>query len=526
MLSTYRFRLIAYTILLVAFLTATLGYTYVYSKNVILEEAENSVTNTGLLLNGNIEMEEKELLHYTEIVRDDLRIKEYVFMLVKVGTDDEALSTLYKRLYGWLPVKRRIILGNNGRILLGNENPDLAHTLINHMENSENHTFYTQSGKELEMVTWAPVSYQGVRLGVVALTHVIDNSWLNKYQQYSGGYMFIENDGIILQSNLPGAEGQKFNLTDGNLKVNNELYQIRPITIASVNDKIPHLWYGVSMRDLLGKLERHSRIVLTLTLSGAIAILWMGLIIVRNFNRPLTELIRITRAVANGNLPVMNQTHEKNEIGILSNQFAEMLQALREKQEEIDKIHQELEQSAITDSLTKLHNRRYLQDIYPRLMAQAQRDHLFLSAILLDLDHFKQINDRHGHLAGDQCLIHISKLVKEISRANDYGFRIGGEEFLILSINDSNEGSRLLAEKIRITLEQTPITFKDAIIPITTSIGVSHADTSLPADESLTNLLYNADKALYQAKSKGRNQVRMYNKYSDDNMRAVWNNVS
>jgi diguanylate cyclase (GGDEF)-like protein len=264
------------------------------------------------------------------------------------------------------------------------------------------------------------------------------------------------------------------------------------------------------MRDLLAKLERHSRIVLLLTLSGAFAILWMGLIIVRNFNRPLTELIHITRAVANGNLPVMSQSQEKNEIGILSNQFAEMLQALREKQEEIDRIHQELEESAITDSLTKLHNRRYLQDIFPRLLAQAQRDHLFLSGILLDLDHFKQINDRHGHLGGDQCLTHLAKLLKETSRANDYVFRIGGEEFLILSINDSHEGSRLLAEKIRSTLEQHPAAFKDTIIPLTASIGVSHADTSLPPDESLTNLLYNADKALYQAKTKGRNQVRMY----------------
>jgi len=526
MLSTYRFKLIAYTFLLVAFLTATLAYTYVYSKNVILEEAENSVTNTGLLLNGSIDMEEKELLHYTEIVRDDSRIKEYVFMVVKVGTDNEALHALYKRHYGWLPVKRRIILGNNGRILLGNENPDLANALVKHMDTSERSTFYIQTGKELEMVTWAPVSYQGVRLGVVALTHIIDNNWLTKYQQYSGGYMFIENNGIILQSSLPGAEGHKFTLKNGNLQINSEPYQIRPLMISSKNEQIPHLWYGVSMRDLLGKFERHSRIVLLLTLSGAIAILWTGLIIVRNFNRPLTELIHITRAVAKGNLPEMNKNYEKNEIGILAHQFADMLQALRDKQEEIDKIHQELEESAITDSLTKIYNRRHLQDMYPRLMAQAQRDHLFLSAILLDLDHFKQINDHHGHLAGDQCLVHLAELLKETSRANDFGFRIGGEEFLILSINDSNEGSRLLAEKIRISLEQNPTAFKDNIIPLTASIGVSHADTSLPPDESLTNLLYQADKALYQAKSNGRNQVRMFNKFSEDNSRAAWNNVS
>lgn len=525
MLSTYRFRLIAYTILLVAFLAATLMYTYVYSHNVILEEAENSVTNTSYLLNGNLEMEEKELLHYAEIVRDDLRIKEYVFMVVKVGTDNEALKSLYKRHYGWLPVKRRIILGNNGRILLGNEHQNLARSLASHLKNSNENIFYIQDGKSLEMVTWAPVSYQGSRLGVVALTHIIDNEWLRKHQQYSGGYLFIESNGQILQSSLPGAEGQNFSIVDSDLQVNGEFYQIRPIQLSGTNEAIPKLWYGVSMRDLLGKLEQHSRIMLTLTLAGAFAILWMGLIIVRNFNRPLSELIHITRAVANGKLPVMNKTHEKNEIGLLSSQFAEMLQALREKQEEIDRIHQELEESAITDSLTKLNNRRYLQEIFPRLVAQAQRDHLFLSAILLDLDHFKQINDKHGHLAGDQCLTHLSQLLKETSRANDYAFRIGGEEFLILTINDAQEGSRLLAEKIRSTLEQNPTSFKDTIIPVTTSIGVSHADTSLPPDEALANLLYNADKALYEAKSKGRNQVRMFTQL-DDYSRSAWNHVS
>jgi len=525
MLSTYRFRLIAYTILLVAFLTATLMYTYVYSHSVILEEAENSVTNTSYLLNGNLEMEEKELLHYAEIVRDDLRIKEYVFMVVKVGTDNEALKSLYQRHYGWLPVKRRIILGQNGRILLGSEHQVLARSLINHLKSSDENIFYVQDGSSLEMVTWAPVSYQGSRLGIVALTHTIDNEWLRKHQQYSGGYLFIESNGQILQSSLPGAEGQKFTLVDSDLEVNDELYQIRPIKLSGAHEGIPHIWYGVSMRDLLGKLERHSRIMLMLTLAGAFAILWMGLIIVRNFNRPLGELIQITRAVANGKLPVMNKNHAKNEIGLLSSQFAEMLQALRDKQEEIDRIHQELEESAITDSLTKLHNRRYLQEICPRLIAQAQRDHLFLSAILLDLDHFKQINDRNGHLAGDQCLTHLAQLLKQTSRANDYVFRIGGEEFLVLTINDSREGSRLLAEKIRSSLEQNPTTFKDIVIYMTTSIGVSHADTSLPPDEALTNLLYNADKALYEAKSKGRNQVRVFTQI-EDYPRSAWDHVS
>ena len=144
---------------------------------------------------------------------------------------------------------------------------------------------------------------------------------------------------------------------------------------------------------------------------------------------------------------------------------------------------------------------------------------------MMDIDHFKQINDRYGHLAGDECLVHFSGLLQEISRTNDYAFRIGGEEFLLLSLDDNMEGGKILAEKIRATLEHNPSQFKDTLIPMTTSVGVSHTDQTLPADEALTHLLFHADKALYQAKSSGRNQVRVYitaDKYS----RSVWDYVS
>ncbi|NOZ52034.1 MAG: diguanylate cyclase [Gammaproteobacteria bacterium] len=525
MLPTYRLRLIAYTILLVSFLTATMAYTYIYSRDVILEEAENSVTNTSLLLNGNVELEEKALQRYIELVRTDLRIKEYMFMLVKVGTDNEALKSLYDQHYGWLPVKRHIILSANGRILLGKEHKDLAQTLKKHMKISNQGIFYAHSGNAVEMVTWAPVSYQATQLGIIALTHAIDHEWMERHQQYSGGYLFLENNGSILLSNLPSAEGELFLLKDGHLDINDELYQIRPIILSSSNNSPYHLWYAVSMRSLLAKLERHSRIVLLLTLSGACAILWLGLIIVRNFNKPLSELMHITRSVAKGHLPVMTQTRNKNEIYMLSNQFAVMLQALREKQEEIDRVHQELEQSAITDSLTRLYNRRYLQEIFPRLMSQAQRDHLFLAGILLDLDHFKQINDRHGHLAGDHCLIHLAQLLRETSRPNDYVFRIGGEEFFVLSINDNPQASQVLGEKIRSSLEKHPAAFKNTIIPITTSIGISHTDTTLKAEDALTHLLYHADKALYRAKEKGRNQIQIYH-HTDSKSDSIFDNAS
>jgi diguanylate cyclase (GGDEF)-like protein len=180
---------------------------------------------------------------------------------------------------------------------------------------------------------------------------------------------------------------------------------------------------------------------------------------------------------------------------------------LREKQLEIEQAHRELEESAITDSLTRLYNRRYLQEVFPRVFSQAQRESLCLAGILLDIDHFKQINDKYGHLGGDQCLIQFSKLLRDTCRANDYIFRIGGEEFLILSINDNKPGGQLLADKIRDIIESYPATLNDTTIPMTTSAGVSHADFSLTAQDALSHLLLHADKALYKAKVSGRNKV-------------------
>jgi diguanylate cyclase (GGDEF)-like protein len=188
-----------------------------------------------------------------------------------------------------------------------------------------------------------------------------------------------------------------------------------------------------------------------------------------------------------------------------------MLQSLREKQEEIDRAHKRLEESAITDSLTGLNNRRYLKQIFPKIFAQAQRETHCLSGLMLDLDFFKRINDQYGHLAGDQCLTHMGEILKDSCRASDYIFRMGGEEFLILSLGDTALGGELLAEKIRNTLAKKPVTYKQALINMTTSIGVSITENNLDPEAALTSLLFHADKALYAAKKNGRNQVVIYN---------------
>jgi diguanylate cyclase (GGDEF)-like protein len=510
MFTTYRARLIFYTFLLTTFLVATLAYTYIYSRDVILGQAEHNLSNTAHLLTGNIEMEENELLHYAEVIRDDPRIQEYMFMVTNIGAESNALSQLYKRNFGWLPVERVVFIDLEGHSQLDTESADLANAVQEHIHHSQNSIFYFQGNNGLELVAWAEISYQGAPLGTVAITHILNSGWLAQHQSYSHGQLFIEKNNTVQLSSLPESEGKTFLPHNNNIVMNGEIYQVRAIPLSNEGMNSYHLWHGISEQAVLNQLEQHSQLILLLAILGSTAILVMGLMIARDFNRPLTQLMQITRAVTQGSLPTMDKSVETNEIDSLANRFSEMLQSLREKQEEIDRAHKRLEESAITDSLTGLFNRRHLKQVFPKLLSQAQREQHYLSGLMLDLDHFKKINDRYGHLAGDLCLSHLSQLLKNSSRASDYVFRVGGEEFLILSLADTPQGGEMLAEKIRSTLETQPITYKQTPINMTTSIGVSLADNNLSPEAALTNLLYHADKALYAAKNQGRNRVTVY----------------
>lgn len=496
--------------MLAVFLSAMLGYTYWNSRSVILEEVHSSFINTARILTGNVEMEENELLHYAEIVRDDLRVQEYIFMVTKVGTDSEALKKLYERSFGWLPIERYAFVDLNGHILLGEENLDLADALLNHTKYSSDEIFYFQGKNALELAAWAPVSYQGKELGKMVVTHILNSGWLETHRSYSGGNLFIVQNNVVKLSTLPDSEGKTFLARNDTLVLNNEIFNVKNIPLSGDGKNTPHLWYGTSQQDLIDKLRKHGQLMLILMILGIAAIASLGIMIARNFNRPLNQLIQITQAVAQGSLPVMDKSVETNEIDTLANRFSEMLQSLREKQEEIDQVHKQLEESAIIDSLTSLYNRRYLKQMFPKLLAQAKRDRHTLSGLMLDLDHFKNINDNHGHLVGDACLTHLASILKDSCRASDYVFRVGGEEILILSLGDSPKSGELLAEKIRESLSKNPFKSEQTIITMTASIGVSHANNNLAAESALTNLLFHADKALYKAKHSGRNRVVIF----------------
>jgi len=166
-----------------------------------------------------------------------------------------------------------------------------------------------------------------------------------------------------------------------------------------------------------------------------------------------------------------------------------------------------LQQESITDGLTGIKNRRYFEGRLHEEVAHSTRYKLPLSLILLDVDHFKNINDTYGHKAGDEVLKNLSALIAKMVRNSDVVARYGGEEIAIIAPSTPKHEAELLAERLRNAVEKTTIAVIDAtqeVIQVTVSAGVStlgHVVTDRDA------LVEEADQALYLAKSQGRNKV-------------------
>ncbi|MBN2232222.1 MAG: GGDEF domain-containing protein [Deltaproteobacteria bacterium] len=169
-----------------------------------------------------------------------------------------------------------------------------------------------------------------------------------------------------------------------------------------------------------------------------------------------------------------------------------------------------LEKENITDPLTGIYNRRYLDQRLQEEVAKSQRYSMPLAILLLDLDHFKKVNDQHGHQTGDQILTGIGDLILRTVREVDVVARYGGEEFVIIAPNTQCYAAIHLAERLRQRIEETAFTTGQAgrSIRMTTSIGV--ACFNVHQRTTVEELVRDADKALYAAKNGGRNQVVAY----------------
>ena len=162
-----------------------------------------------------------------------------------------------------------------------------------------------------------------------------------------------------------------------------------------------------------------------------------------------------------------------------------------------------LEDMAFVDALTGLFNRRYFDRSISVEISRANRDHTPLSLLVCDIDRFKAINDGHGHPAGDRVLRCLAGVLADMGRKTDIITRFGGEEFCFVLPNTKPEWARLVAERVRTTVEATPIAIEHGKLDVTISIGIG----TYRAGDTVAQLLQRADEALYRAKRLGRNCV-------------------
>lgn len=166
-----------------------------------------------------------------------------------------------------------------------------------------------------------------------------------------------------------------------------------------------------------------------------------------------------------------------------------------------------LEMVSRVDGLTQLFNRSHWQSRLAEEFSRAGRYQAPLSLIMFDLDHFKSVNDTHGHLGGDAVLMQVAVIIKAALRDSDIAGRYGGEEFGIVLPNTNAEGARVVAERLRSTLQATPVPFEKLQISVTASLGIAEFSHGVKDAEEF---IANADAALYEAKEAGRNRVVIY----------------
>ncbi|MCS7066828.1 MAG: diguanylate cyclase [Fimbriimonadales bacterium] len=388
---------------------------------------------------------------------------------------------------------------------------------------------FLREGGTLYYVAYAPVlgdNYAPPQAGVLMFAKKLGEAQLMRlWGRLSSTVRLIPPEGTRQppHASMPVATAHP----NGGLTIDMPLYGMDGRVVALLTVSTPSAQVQAMQRAM-------QRATFYLLLAGLLLTVGTTTAVLLMLRRHLTLFLQAANRLASGRWEARVPYPARDEFGVLArafNQMADQLQAAFEHQEqqrleiekqkmELEQLYQQLQQAnreleaanqellamnavlsqaAITDSLTGLRNHRAFQESLLSLVQMAERYGQPLSLIMLDIDHFKQFNDRFGHPAGDELLRQVASLLRQSARAYDVVTRYGGEEFAILLPNTDLKEAIRVAERLRQQIAAT----QNPHAPITASFGVaSYQPGSAPA-----MLLYEADSALYEAKRRGRNRV-------------------
>ena len=310
---------------------------------------------------------------------------------------------------------------------------------------------------------------------------------------YAIAHTQYANDGLILAVNaLKEKDFQKTN--EIFLNKINPYYKNANLRANTLLQKIDEIAKN-NYKEATERFNFIRNILIFGTLLGILFASIAAILMIRSIVRPLNKAVTHFKHISEGNMSENISVSSQDEIGQVLNGLAAM-------QGKLKIMISELEQLARTDELTGAWNRRRFEETVATEMDRLRRYEQRLSLMILDVDHFKKINDLYGHSIGDQVLIDLSNTIRSSLRGSDSLIRWGGEEFVILCPNTTAETVSKLAERLR--KEIASVKFQE-VGNITLSFGVAECG----AEETWEQWLRRADKALYLAKSGGRDQVKI-----------------
>ncbi len=295
------------------------------------------------------------------------------------------------------------------------------------------------------------------------------------------------------------------------------MFDLRPIARSTLIDNVQDCMLVVDERQrlvdfnqaALGLLEAAERDPIGRPLSEMVTSELTDLL---NTKQPIREEIAISGEVETQWLEVdvtpliINERHSGHLL-IARDMTARRVaqEALQTSQKALESANRRLVEQSVTDSLTGLHNRRFLFERLQQEVNRHRRSGMVLSLLVIDIDHFKAVNDTHGHPTGDRTLQRVATAIRQVIRENDVAARIGGEEFAIIAVDTHPEGTALLGERVRLAIAGSCAgDAAEHSIRLTASIGVAYYHRG---NADADRLFSEADLRLYEAKNQGRNRV-------------------
>lgn len=331
-------------------------------------------------------------------------------------------------------------------------------------------------------------------------------------------YPFVSVDGISIPNDILKKEGSYIQSWD-NVEYLISLHKIGENSTTDLG------WSIILRQPIYKALEPIEKLHETFIIIGSIFTLiniFIIFLISKEFSKPIEKLVKIANSIEKGNENIeFNVSSKISEISLLSNSLKAMLDSLIFKRhqledinltleqkvqyrtKELEKLNEDLKLFARKDALTGLNNRLASNERLKEEFLKMKRSKIQYSVALIDIDFFKKVNDTYGHEVGDIVLKEVAKILQNITRTTDFIARFGGEEFIFIFLEITQENAYIVVEKIRVAIQNAIIPHVDKI---TISIGLSVSNVD---DENEDSAVKRADIALYKAKEKGRNRVEI-----------------